>query len=173
MARGIDNRRVEPNGEAKSVSGETTFNTDIADLTALERALWSLCETVSRRLKRAGVAGRTVTLKLKDDGFRLRTRARRLAEPTQLAETLFRAGRDLLALEADGTHFRLIGIGASGLGPAEDADRPDLIDVAAGTRAKAELAMDRMRERFGEEAVFKGRKFGDGPENGPEEPPGS
>jgi hypothetical protein len=54
---------------------------------------------------------------------------------------------------------RLIGIGASGLGPAEDADRPDLIDVAAGTRAKAELAMDRMRERFGEEAVFKGRKF--------------
>ncbi len=167
LARGIDNRKVEPNGEAKSVSGETTFNTDIAELAALERALWTLCETVSRRLKRAGVAGRTVTLKLKDDGFRLRTRARRLGEPTQLAETLFRTGRDLLASEADGTRFRLIGIGASGLGPAEDADQPNLIDVVNVSKAKAERAMDSMRARFGTDAVFKGRAFG---EAAPEEP---
>jgi len=184
LARGIDNRKVEPNGEAKSVSGETTFNTDIADLAALERALWALCETVSRRLKRAGVAGRTVTLKLKDDGFRLRTRARRLGEPTQLAETLFRTGRDLLAIEADGTRFRLIGIGASGLGPAEEADQPNLIDVANAAQAngaqatgaqansalaKAERAMDSMRARFGTDAVFKGRAFGEGTADEPDD----
>ena len=169
LARGIDNRKVEPNGEAKSVSGETTFNTDISDLAALERALWPLCETVSRRLKRAGVAGRTVTLKLKDDGFRLRTRARRLADPTQLAETLFRTGRDLLAIEANGTRYRLIGIGASGLGPAEEADQPDLIDVADGAPARAERAMDRMRERFGTDAVFKGRTLGPVAKDEPDE----
>ena len=157
LARGIDSRRVEPNSEAKSVSAETTFDRDIGDPAALERALWPLCEKVSRRLKKAEVAGRTVTLKLKDDHFRLRTRARRLSSPTQLAETLFRAGRDLLAAEADGTRFRLIGIGASHLGPAEDADPPDLIETASRARAEAERAMDRLRARFGEGAVFKGR----------------
>jgi DNA polymerase-4 len=84
-----------------------------------------------------------------------------------LAETLFRTGRDLLAIEADGTRFRLIGIGASGLGPAEEADQPNLIDVANaaqanGAQAKAERAMDSMRARFGTDAVFKGRAFGEG-----------
>jgi DNA polymerase-4 len=159
LARGIDSRKVEPHGDAKSISAETTFETDIADLARLERALWPLCETVSRRLKKAAVAGRTVTLKLKDDGFRLRTRARKLTDPTQLAETLFRAGRELLAAEADGTRYRLIGIGASSLGPAEDADPPDLVEVASRARADAERAMDKLRAKFGEGAVFKGRRL--------------
>jgi DNA polymerase-4 len=159
LARGIDTRKVEPHGDAKSISAETTFESDIADLARLERALWPLCETVSRRLKKAAVAGRTVTLKLKDDGFRLRTRARKLSDPTQLAETLFRAGRELLAAEADGTRYRLIGIGASSLGPAEDADPPDLVEVAARARADAERAMDKLRAKFGEGAVFKGRRL--------------
>ena len=71
--------------EAKSISAETTFDQDIADFTALERRLWSLTERVSARLKARGLSGATVTLKLKTADFRIRTRARGLGAPTELA----------------------------------------------------------------------------------------
>src|SRR6185503_8002966 len=74
LARGIDDRSVNPERETKSVSAETTFNEDIADYKALEKTLWSLTERVSARLKASGIAGATITLKLKTADFRLRTR---------------------------------------------------------------------------------------------------
>ena len=74
FARGEDSRSVEPDAPAKSISAETTFDEDRADLAALAAQLWPLCEKVSTRLKRAGLAGRTVTLKLKTAEFRLLTR---------------------------------------------------------------------------------------------------
>ena len=75
-----------------------------------------------------------MTLKLKTADFRLRTRARSLAAPTQLAAKIFAAGRELLARETDGTKFRLIGIGVSALAGAEEADPADLVD-SRGARA--------------------------------------
>jgi DNA polymerase-4 len=97
-----------------------------------------------------------VTLKLKTAAFRLRTRAQSLHQPTQLAAKIFACGRDLLAREADGTKFRLIGVGVSALQPAADDDLADLIDRRT---AKAELAIDRLRARFGDEVVVKGLVF--------------
>ena len=85
--------------------------------------------------------------------FRIRTRAQSLGHPTQLASRIFAVGRDLLAREIDGTMFRLIGIGLSSLCEADGADFADLIDRRS---AGAEQAMDRLRERFGDEAVVKG-----------------
>src|SRR5262249_4038553 len=99
LARGIDRRAVSPDREAKSVSAETTFASDLADLRPLERLLWELSEKVSARLKAKDIAGTTVTLKLKTADFRLRTRARSLPAPTQLAATIFACGRELLARE--------------------------------------------------------------------------
>jgi DNA polymerase IV len=153
LARGLDDRPVRAEREAKSISAETTFDHDIADFRPLELRLWRLAEKVSARLKSNGLAGSTVTLKLKTADFRIRTRAQSLSHPTQLAGRIFAAGRDLLARETDGTMFRLIGIGLSALCDADGADFADLIDRRS---AEAEQAIDRLRERFGDEAVIKG-----------------
>jgi DNA polymerase-4 len=159
LSRGIDDRFVNPARETKSVSAETTFSEDIASYKPLEKLLWSLSERVSSRLKASGIAGSTVTLKLKTADFRLRTRARSLGEPTQLAGRIFEAGRDLLAREIDGTPYRLIGIGASNLAEADKADAADLIDQRATRAAQAEHAVDKVREKFGKAAVVKGLVF--------------
>jgi DNA polymerase IV len=160
LSRGIDLRPVRAEREAKSISAETTFDQDIASFAELERRLWSLSERVSARLKARGLSGGTVTLKLKAADFRIRTRARGLGAPTELAAKIFTAGRDLLRREADGTRFRLIGIGVSDLGEVRGADRADLIDVGGKRTAAAERAVDRVRAKFGSASIVKGLVFG-------------
>lgn len=153
LARGLDTRRVDPVRETKSVSAETTFNTDIGELRPLEQHLWELTERVSARLKAGHLAGSTVTLKLKSADFQLRTRARSLGNPTQLAARIFAAGRGLLRHEVGATRYRLIGIGVSQL---EDAAGDDLSDLIDRRGAQAEHAVDKLRSKFGKEAVVKG-----------------
>jgi DNA polymerase-4 len=156
LSRGIDSREVSADRETKSVSAETTFESDIAAFREMERTLWRLSEKVSGRLKAKELSGSTVTLKLKTADFRLRTRARSLAAPTQLAAKIFAAGRELLEREADGTKFRLLGIGVSALASPEDADPADLVDRRGARDKAAEHAVDRLRKKFGREAVVKG-----------------
>ena len=98
-----------------------------------------------------------MTLKLKRADFKLRTRAATLAQPTQLAEVIWRAGTRLLGREADGTRFRLIGIGLSNYAPAAECDPPDLADPGSFRRKEIERTMDSVRERFGRDAIVKGR----------------
>lgn len=159
LARGIDARPVDPVRERKSVSAENTFERDIASFRPLEKRLWAAAEEVSERLKEKRIAGSTVTLKLKTAEFRIITRARSLDSPTQLADKIFAAGRDLLAREVNGTRYRLLGVGVSALTESDDADPADLIDRRAERRAAAERAMDRVRGKFGHEAVVKGLAF--------------
>jgi len=156
LARGLDERTVSADRETKSVSSETTFERDIADFRSLERILWGLTEEVSARLKSKELAGATVTLKLKTANFKIRTRARSLATPTQLAQRIFATARSLLEHEADGTTFRLLGVGMSGLDSADRADPADLVD---GRAAQAEHAVDSVRARFGDDAVIRGIAF--------------
>src|SRR5690606_34059269 len=141
-SRGEDERVVHPNAPAKSISAETTFNDDIADAAALLEQLWPLCEKVARRLKRAGLAGRSIHLKLKTGDFRLVSRSRRLSGATQMAEELYQAVSPLVRQEAHGRRFRLIGVGAAELVPAIQGDLPDLLDPARDKRVKVERAMD-------------------------------
>ncbi|MHA1536960.1 MAG: DNA polymerase IV [Alphaproteobacteria bacterium] len=157
FCRGQDARRVNPRGGAKSISAETTFSADLADLDSLKARLWPLCEKVAKRLKSNALAGHTITLKLKTADFASRTRATKLDAPTQLAETLYRSAQPLLARETGGTAFRLIGIGVSGLGDADRADPPDLLDPGAARRATIERTIDELRARLGEDAIGKGR----------------
>jgi DNA polymerase-4 len=153
LARGIDARHVNPERDTKSVSAETTFNTDISEFRPLEQYLWDLTERVSFRLKANALAGSTVTLKLKSADFKIRTRARALGAPTQLAARIFAAGRDLLAHEVGTTSYRLIGIGVSHI---EDATGDDLADLLDRRAAEVEHAVDRLRAKFGRDAVVKG-----------------
>lgn len=161
LARGIDTRDVSSERETKSVSNETTFNGDIADVETLARELWRMSEKVSDRLKESEMAGSTITLKLKTKDFKSRTRARTLNEPTQLATRIFNAARDCLEKEADGTAFRLIGVGVTALTDASEADHGDLADTRT-TRDKArEAAVDSLRKKFGGDAIVRGIAFED------------
>jgi DNA polymerase-4 len=159
LAWGEDNRPVTPERETKSISAETTFDTDLRAFEDLEPILWRLSEKVSRRLKAAGLAGQSVTLKLKDREFRLMTRTRSGLPPTQLAIRLFEASRQLLKSACDGTPFRLIGIGAADLCDGAEADRGDLADQTVVRQAHMEAAIDRIRDRFGAAALQKGIAF--------------
>lgn len=161
LAVGDDDRRVDPAHHRKSVGAETTFDTDIADRAALRPILRRLSEKVAARLKADHIAGSTVTLKLKTSEFRLLTRARRLPDPTQLADRIFQTAEDLLLREAPAGRFRLAGVQVSDLEPDTRADPADLVDRKAGRRAAAERAMDAVREKFGKAAVETGLVFDD------------
>lgn len=162
LSRGQDSRDVGDGPGRRSVSSERTLAHDVADYDALERLLWPQCERVSAALKRRGLAGWTVTLKLKTARHRIRTRSHRLDQPSQLADVLFEVGRSLLAPEADGERYRLIGIGVADLCDATLADQPDLIEPARTRRARAERAMDTLRDRYGRDSIVKGRSLPDG-----------
>ncbi len=160
LSRGIDDRDVHLNDPAKSVSAETTFFDDISRYEELVPVLRNLSEKVAWRLKKSDIAGHTVVLKMKTADFKSRTRNRKLEDPTQLADRIFRTGIELLQKETDGTKFRLIGIGVTDLCDPTRADPPDLIDVQSGRRAAAEAAMDKLRDKFGKGTVETGYTFG-------------
>lgn len=158
LARGQDTREVKPDRGLKSVSNETTFDEDISDIDLLDGHLWRMAEKVSDRAKAKGIAGRTVTLKLKRADFRLLTRRVTLTDPTQYADKLYRAARGLLDHAVDQGPFRLIGVGLGDLLDESGADRSgDLLDPDAEKRARAERATDAIRQKFGADAIIKGR----------------
>ncbi len=170
LARGEDDRRVTADRDSKSVSAETTFDTDLAGAADLVPVLRALSEKVSARLKKANLAGRTVVLKLKTQDFRIRTRNHQLDDPTRLADRIFQTGLYLIGKELDGTKYRLLGIGVSDLSDAGRADPPDLVDVRARKRALAEGAIDALRDKFGGKAVETGYTFGKGHRGRPARP---
>jgi DNA polymerase-4 len=156
LAHGRDARPVNPEEGRKGISAETTFAADLSALAALEDRLAPLCDKVARHARAAGLAGRTVTLKLRATDFRIVTRRRTLPIPTQTAKTLFAVGRELLAREAGARPWRLIGIGLAELVDAERAAD----DFFAGDERRArasERTLDHLRQRFGPEAVLSGR----------------
>ncbi len=126
FARGIDDRKVDPDGQTKSISSETTLQRDVSDPATLARLLMPLCDTVARRLQARELAGRRVTLKLKTSDFRLLSRSRTLPTPIADTESLYEAALPLLRTEADGRAFRLIGTGIEELVGGTDAP-PDLL----------------------------------------------
>ncbi len=161
-ARGEDDRPVDPRRETRSISAETTFDRDLSQRAELERHLWRMAEKLARRLAEQQLAACGVVLKLKTAGFALRTRTRRLPAPTLLPDVLFEEARRMLAREADGTAFRLIGIGAQPLAPAAAADPPDLAAPERQRLVAAQAAIDALRAKFGAAAIGRGRGFGGG-----------
>jgi DNA polymerase-4 len=159
LSRGEDDREVSTGDAPKSIGAETTFFEDIRDGDELLRILWQMAEKVSRRAKRARVCGSTVVLKLKTADFKLRTRSQTIGEPTQLGESIFATARALLRHEIDGTAYRLIGVSLSGLSQAGADKELDDLEISVRHKARAERAMDRLREKYGLSAVEKGLSF--------------
>ncbi len=134
IAQAQDGRAVDPGGEMKTISSETTFNSDLSKLADLEAVLWRQAERVSGRAKNYGLSGRTVVLKLKTQDFKIRTRNRQLGDPTRLADRIFQTGLQLLEKETDGTRYRLLGIGIT----ADNSQRfePQLFCLLRGHQYK-------------------------------------
>jgi len=150
-------RAIAPDRETKSISAETTFAADLTDPEALARELWPLCERVSARLKASMLAAETVQLVVKTTSFRRINRQRAVSPPTQLAMILFETAVALLAEVADGSAYRLIGVGASSLTGAEGADQGDLLDRTRARKVNLERAIDSVRSRLGPGAIATGR----------------
>jgi DNA polymerase-4 len=158
LARGEDPRRITPHAPVKTLSNETTFSEDTADPDLLDGHLWRMAEKVSARAKATDKAGRVVQLKLKTSDFRLISKRQSLHQPTQLADTIYRIAKGLFDQVPGKGPYRLLGVGLSDIVPAADADRSgDLLDPDAGKRARAEQATDKIRQKFGESAIRKGR----------------
>ena len=135
---------------------ETTFHEDTADMELLEGHIWRLSEKVADRAKAKHIAGRVVTLKLKKSDHKLLTRRTSLSDPTQIADRIYRTARSLMPHHAE--PYRLVGVGLSDLCSGDAADLTgDLLDPGASKRADAERATDAIREKYGEEAIVKGR----------------
>ncbi len=164
LSRAEDARAVSSRRGAKSVSSETTFDTDVSDPERLDGLLWRRCEAVARRLKAKGILCRGATLILKTADFKRIVRRRALGAPTDLAEDLYAAARPLLARElAEGRAYRLLGVGATELiAGADEARLPataDLFQADQPRRAEAERAVDAIRARYGDDAIAKGRSL--------------
>jgi DNA polymerase-4 len=155
LARGEDERPVVPWEAAKGMSAEETFDRDVDDPAALRRELLRLSERVARRLRRGGVAGRTVTLKLRYASFQTVTRSRTLPSPTDEATTLHaEVGALLDALRLERVRVRLVGVGVTNLVPTDAARQLRLDDDDRWGRL--ERAADAARGRFGDAAVTRG-----------------
>ena len=160
LASGKDNRRVMAERLIKSISNETTFGEDILNHEILIGHLWRMCEKVSDRAKSREIAGKVGVIKLKTDKHRLITRRLTFKEPTNMADRLFNALEPLLKNEIKEVKFRLLGVTLTNLCDQKYADlTSDLLDPNAQNRQKAELATDKIRRKFGVNAIIKGRSL--------------
>ncbi|MGB7241714.1 MAG: DNA polymerase IV [Sulfitobacter sp.] len=158
LARGQDNRGVSSRAPIKSISNETTFHDDTSSLDILDGHLWRMAEKVADRAKAKGIAGRVVTLKLKRSDHSLLSRRVALRDATQMADTVYRTAKGLIDQVGDQGPYRLLGCGLSDLCDASGADLSgDLLDPGAVRRGQAERATDKIRERYGADAILKGR----------------
>jgi DNA polymerase-4 len=157
LAWGQDDRRVMTGIHEKSVGAEETFATDISDPEVIRKELLRLAGRTARSLRSAGNAARTVSVKLRRADFTTITRARTLAEPTDVAQRIYATACELYAASGlAGVPLRLVGIRATGLGPASVTG----IQLALGERPdawrQAESTMDKITSRFGTGAVRPG-----------------
>ncbi|MGQ0634006.1 MAG: DNA polymerase IV [Planctomycetaceae bacterium] len=155
LAHGIDDRAVVPDREARSISHETTFATDIGDRQVLRAWLLELTEQVGWRLRRHALRGRTIRLKLRFPDFRTAMRSKTLAEPTNITGEIWRAAAELLerALPGKGQRLRLLGVGVEGLEESRPAQASLFGDEERQKLAQLDKASDDICDRFGSGAL--------------------
>ena len=156
-ANGIDERKVEPPAEAKSISRETTFSEDTRDSSQLKATLCYLSERVGSQLRQQGKEARCVTLKLRYADFTTISRRHTLSQGTNADQTIFDVGVGLLqkALSQERQKVRLIGIGISSL--TEPGRQLDMLDSSARRLEQLNRAIDRIRKKYGFTAIQTGR----------------
>jgi nucleotidyltransferase/DNA polymerase involved in DNA repair len=155
LSRGLDDRPVVPEHVRKSLGKETTFGQDVADRTVVERTLLDLTEQVAASLRHKGLAGATVTVKLRWEGFETVTRQRTLGEPANTVEKIWPVARELLrAADRPRLRVRLVGVTLSALDRAASG-QSDLFIEESGVDSKVAEAVDALAEKFGSGTVTR------------------
>lgn len=158
LANGLDDREVVPDHRAKSISHETTFAEDVADVGVLQAVMHRLTEQVGRRLRRQTLMAKTAQIKVRFSDFHTITRARSFAHPTQSTREIWEAARLLLetSLQSERRPVRLLGVGASGL-DNEPVLQEDLFDVENRQKESViDQIVDSVNDRFGDTAIHRG-----------------
>lgn len=157
-AHGIDNRKLEPEHETKSISEETTFPEDIYDRETILIILMELSAGVGYRVRSAGFTARTITLKLRYKDFKTITRSKTLPEAVCSDAEIYRLARDLFANHCGAPPWRLAGVQASGF---EWGTQRSLLQPTAAELKEKELTVtrDRLREKYGSEVIFQGKRL--------------
>ena len=174
LAHGIDNRSVVPDRDAKSISHETTFVSDVDSADVLRAWLLELTEQVARRLRRHELRGRTVQLKVRFADFRTLTRSRKLTEPTNTTDELWQVASELLTTQVplDQLPVRLLGLGVSDLDRAGEVQGHLFDEDVHEKQTRLDEVGDLIRNRFGAQALRRGRSLEHGirhrPSPGPE-----
>jgi DNA polymerase IV len=157
LAWGRDVRRVVTDVQEKSIGAEETFGIDIGDAAQIRRELLRLAGRTARSLRSSGYAARTISVKLRRADFKTITRARTLAEPTDVAQKIYATACELYAASGfEGIPLRLVGVRASGLRPAGGAGTQLALGERPDTWREAETTMDKIARRFGTSAVRPG-----------------
>ena len=158
LAHGIDDRPVVPDQEAKSISHETTFETDICEMETLRSWLLHLTEQVAARLRSHDLRGATVQIKVRYGDFHTITRSQTLPEPTNTTLTIWDSASLLLTerLPARPLRIRLLGIGVSGFAAHGNRELSLFRDEECETQARLDTAVDEIRERFGRDHLNRG-----------------
>lgn len=158
LARGEDRRPVVPESEAKSISNETTFAEDLTDNSVLHAWLQQLAEQVGWRLRRAGLEGRTIQIKVRFADFTTLTRSQSLPQPTASSREILRVAKQLFQtrLPSPRPSVRLLGVGVSGF--EDSAPQADLFnDGQRRADARLDGVVDAIRQRYGKGAARRGR----------------
>jgi DNA polymerase IV len=159
LARGLDDRSVVPDRDAKSISTETTFAHDVLDREALRTCLLELVDHLAGRLRHHGLRARTIELKVRSSDFHTRTRSQSLPDATDVTQVMWRSAAGLLerTVTKELLPLRLLGVGASRL-TQEAAVQGDLFEDAAQTRqGTLDRTIDAIRGQFGAAAIQRGR----------------
>lgn len=154
LAHGIDPREVVDDDGIKSVSHEHTFDQDTSDRDELEKVLLVLSEKTSRRLRRHELKGKTVTVKIRLQGFKTYTRARTLPEKTNFCDTIFRTAKDIFREFSPQQPVRLLGVRVSNF--EEEYVQESLFSKDADEKnEKIHQVIDLIKDKFGEKAIHR------------------
>ena len=156
LSCGNDDSPVIPHAPHKSISSERTLPADTRDIKLLKRYLLSQSAEVARQLRLAGVRARTITIKLKDEGFKTVTRRTTIAIPTQSSKTIYKHAVQLMNEYKISRKIRLIGVGASGLSSVSASVQMGLFDTGeerADDWEKIDRAIDSISKKFGKDVV--------------------
>lgn len=167
LAHGIDDDPVVAEREAKSISHETTFEQDIDDLEILRAFLVELTEQVAWRLRRHGLKGRTVHLKVRFADFSLITRSQTLPEPTDITHELWQTADEMLRhrMPPNRQPIRLIGMGVSGFDTTGLVQRQLFDQDERQRQTDLDAVADQIREKFGSGALRRAAAIGASQQN--------
>ncbi len=153
LANGVDTRPVTPgSGDRKSISEETTFSEDMWDREAIEHVLFGIADRLSRKMRYLGIRGRTVTLKIRLEGFETHTKSRTLQRATNSLKLIRSTAIELFRSLERSKRVRLVGIGVSNLG--ESPVQPGLFEkTATEEEGRVEKVLDSMKKKYGEKVT--------------------